>query len=56
MGDENRKKRHSSRSPMFMDEPRCENVSELLGVTAVVVTKLGLGSWHGALLVTERCP
>lgn len=56
MGDENREKRHGSSSPMFMDEPRCENVSELSGVTAAVVTKLGLGSWHGAPLVTEHPP
>lgn len=56
VGDENREKRHGSPSPMFMDEPRCENVSELSGVTAAVVTKLGLGSWHRAPLVTEHPP
>lgn len=54
VGDENGEKWHGSPSPMFMDELRCENASELSGVPAFGVTKLGLGSWHGARFVTER--
>lgn len=56
MGDENREKWHGSPSPMFMHELTREDASELSGVPAAGVTKLGLGSWHSALFVTKRHP
>lgn len=56
VGDEDGEKWPGSPSPMFMDELRCENASEVSEVPAAGVTKLGPVSWHSALFVTERHP
>lgn len=47
-GDKNEEEGPTSPSWMFTDELRCE-ASEMSGVTAAAVTKLGLGVWLSAL-------
>lgn len=55
IGDENSKEWQSSPSSNFTDDLRSEKISEMSGVTAALVTKLGLGSWHNTVSVIENC-